>query len=39
MNYLLIEEKAWDELLAQVRRTTEKVRLLEHHLTPAPESG
>ena len=31
MKYLLIEEKAWQELQAKGRRAVEKIRLLERH--------
>lgn len=31
MKYLLIEEKAWQELQAKGRRAIDKIRLLERH--------
>ncbi|WP_410518224.1 helix-turn-helix domain-containing protein [Alistipes finegoldii] len=31
MKYLLIEEKAWQELLAKGSRAIDKIRLLERH--------
>lgn len=31
MKYLLIEEKAWHELLAKGSRAIDKIRLLERH--------
>lgn len=35
MNYLLIEEKAWEEITALAGHMAEKVRQLEQHFYPA----
>lgn len=39
MNYLLIEERAWMNLQAHVRRLADTIRRLDHHFNPAAESG
>lgn len=39
MNYILIEEKAWTELLAAAKRLKEKVETLEHHFNPIELEG
>lgn len=39
MNYLLIEERAWANLQAQVHRLTDKVYQLDRRFNPAAESG
>ena len=39
MNYILIEEKAWTELLAAAKRMKEKVETLEHHFNPIELEG
>mgnify|MGYP000788853838 CR=1 FL=1 len=39
MNYLLIEERIWANLQAQVHRLTDKVRRLDRHFNPTSESG
>lgn len=39
MNYLLIEERAWVNLQAQVHRLIDKVRRLDRHFNPPAESG
>ena len=39
MKYLLIEEKAWQELQAKGRGAIEKVRLLERHFNLTEKGG
>lgn len=39
MRYLLIEEKAWEELQAWGRKATDAVQRLKRHFNPAGETG
>lgn len=39
MNYLLIEERAWQELQAKGRWAIEKIRLLERHFNLIDKGG
>lgn len=39
MNYILIEEKAWQEIKTFAERMAEKVRLLERHFNPIDNAG
>lgn len=39
MNYLLIEEKAWQELQVRGKRAAEKLQQLRKYFNPASESG
>lgn len=39
MNYLLIEERAWNELLAHARNTAQQMKRLQHHFNPADTDG
>ncbi len=39
MNYLLIEERAWNKLQNHIRHMTERLRQMERYLIPATEDG
>ena len=39
MDYLLIEERAWNELQNYVCHMTERLRQMERYLIPATEDG
>ena len=39
MNYLLIEEKAWNELLTHARNMNERMKRLQRHFNPADTDG
>lgn len=39
MKYLLIEERAWQELQAKGKRAIEKIRLLERHFNLTDDGG
>lgn len=39
MNYILIEEKAWQELKTFTNQMIAKMRLLEHRINPIEKEG